>query len=72
MTIKHFQTKSGRYTTAIVYPAEHRTLYDFDKTKVQLALAIAPPAETKALCDRFGLLSKCSLLAVDCDWEIDI
>lgn len=76
MTIKHFQTKSGRYTTAIVHHVGKRTLYDFDQTKVQLALAIVANANTpniiEALCDRLGVLSKGSLLTVNSDWEIDI
>lgn len=72
MTIKHFQTKGGRYTTALVYPTEHRTLYDFDKTKIQLALAIADQKAISALTEQLGLLSKGSLLTVNSDWEIDI
>lgn len=72
MTIKHFQTKGGRYTTALTYHVGNRTLYDFDKTKIQLALSIADQKAINTLTEHLGVLSKGSLLAVDCDWEIDI
>lgn len=72
MKIKHFQTKSGRYTTALIYLDRTRTRYDFDTSKIILALAIADEEKVLQLCRQFGILSKLTLLSWDAEWEIDI
>lgn len=72
MTIKHFQTKSGRFTTALVYHDGKRTRYDFDTSKIILALAIADQSEVLTLCRNYGFLSRLTLLSCDKEWEIDI
>lgn len=72
MKIKHFQTKSGRYTTALVYPDGNRKRYDYDSAKIILALAIVNKDEIDALLKEYNLLGKLSLLMVQAEWEIYI